>query len=263
LNEVRLTHIGGPTVLIEVGPWRLLTDPTFDPPGRRYAFALGTSSTKVRGPAVPVRALPPIDAVLLSHDHHADNLDEAGRALLSQVGTIITTVPGARRLGPRAVGLAPWQATRLERPGCPTIEVTATPCRHGPPASRWLVGHVVGFALRWEGQQHGDFWVTGDTVFYRGMRQVAERLRVGTALLHVGGVGFPLTGPLRYTMTARDAVRLCELVRPQMAIPVHYEGWSHFQEAQSAAERTFEQAPADVRQRMRWITPGRAVTIPA
>jgi L-ascorbate metabolism protein UlaG (beta-lactamase superfamily) len=29
--EVRITHIGGPTALIEVGGWRLLTDPTFDP----------------------------------------------------------------------------------------------------------------------------------------------------------------------------------------------------------------------------------------
>jgi L-ascorbate metabolism protein UlaG (beta-lactamase superfamily) len=29
---VRITYIGGPTALIEVGEWRLLTDPTFDPP---------------------------------------------------------------------------------------------------------------------------------------------------------------------------------------------------------------------------------------
>jgi L-ascorbate metabolism protein UlaG (beta-lactamase superfamily) len=36
--EVGLTHIGGPTVLIELEGWRLLTDPTFDPPGRSYRF---------------------------------------------------------------------------------------------------------------------------------------------------------------------------------------------------------------------------------
>ena len=36
--EISLTHIGGPTVLIEVGGWRLLTDPTFDPPGQSYRF---------------------------------------------------------------------------------------------------------------------------------------------------------------------------------------------------------------------------------
>ena len=40
-DDVRITHIGGPTVLIEVGGWRILTDPTFDPPGRRYPSAGG------------------------------------------------------------------------------------------------------------------------------------------------------------------------------------------------------------------------------
>jgi L-ascorbate metabolism protein UlaG (beta-lactamase superfamily) len=43
VTEVAVTHIGGPTALIEVGGWRLLTDPTFDPPGQRYAFGWGTS----------------------------------------------------------------------------------------------------------------------------------------------------------------------------------------------------------------------------
>jgi L-ascorbate metabolism protein UlaG (beta-lactamase superfamily) len=37
-----LTHVGGPTLLVEVGGWRLLTDPTFDPRGRRYRFGHGT-----------------------------------------------------------------------------------------------------------------------------------------------------------------------------------------------------------------------------
>jgi L-ascorbate metabolism protein UlaG (beta-lactamase superfamily) len=50
--DVRITHIGGPTVLLEVGGWRLLTDPTFDPPGRRYTFGWGSSSRKLTGPAV-------------------------------------------------------------------------------------------------------------------------------------------------------------------------------------------------------------------
>ena len=259
--DVRLTHVGGPTVLLEIGPWRILTDPTFDPPGRRYGFTLGTSSTKVRGPTVPVRDLPPLDAVLLSHDHHADNLDDAGRALLPGVGVVLTTMPGARRLGTRAVGLAPWESYRLERPGYPTIDVTATPCRHGPPASRWLVGHVIGFAVRWAGQKHGDFWISGDSVFYRGIREVATRLRIGTALLHLGGVRFPLTGPLRYTMTASDAIRICRLIRPHLAIPLHYEGWSHFQETRSAIERDFAAADSAISERIRWLPPGTPVSV--
>jgi L-ascorbate metabolism protein UlaG (beta-lactamase superfamily) len=34
VNDLRLTHVGGPTLLIKVGRWNLVTDPTFDPRGR-------------------------------------------------------------------------------------------------------------------------------------------------------------------------------------------------------------------------------------
>ncbi|MGW4467978.1 MBL fold metallo-hydrolase [Micromonospora sp. NPDC004704] len=256
MTDVRITHIGGPTTLVEVGGWRLLTDPTFDAPGRRYAFGWGTSSRKTAGPAIAVADLGPVDAVLLTHDHHGDNLDDAGRALLPAVGTVITTESGAGRLGGNAQGLRPWATTTLSAPGKPTIEVTATPCRHGPPLSGPIVGDVIGFALAWEGQRHGVFWVSGDTVLYGGVRQVAERFTVGTALLHLGGVKFPVTGPVRYSMTARKAVDLCREVRPHTAIPVHYEGWKHFQQGRDAMEAEFAAAPDDVRRSVRWLPIG-------
>jgi L-ascorbate metabolism protein UlaG (beta-lactamase superfamily) len=135
--SVRLTHIGGPTVLIEVGGWRLLTDPTFDPAGHDYKFGWGTGSRKLAGPAIAAAELGQIDAVLLSHDHHDDNLDPAGRALLPSAGSVITTAAGAKRLGGNARGLEPWATTKLEAAGRPTIEIVATPCRHGPPLSRF------------------------------------------------------------------------------------------------------------------------------
>ena len=178
MRDVRLTHIGGPTVLIEVGGWRLLTDPTFDPPGRRYRFGWGTGSRKLAGPAVARRRRSaPIDAVLLSHDHHDDNLDAAGRALLPSAGVVVTTdrgreAPRRRRARARALG---DHAARGA--GRPAIEVTATPCRHGPPLSRPIVGDVIGFALRWEGQEHGVLWISGDTVLYDGVREVADAAR--------------------------------------------------------------------------------------
>ncbi len=166
MKDVRITHIGGPTALIEVGGWQLLTDPTFDPPGQKYRFGWGTGSVKLAGPAIPASELTQIDAVLLSHDHHDDNLDPAGRALLPSADIVVTTVPGAKRLGDQARGLEPWATTRLEAPGKPTIEITATPCRHGPPLSHPIVGDVVGFALSWDGQEHGVLWISGDTVLY-------------------------------------------------------------------------------------------------
>ncbi len=82
---LRITHIGGPTTLIEVAGRRILTDPTFDAPGRRYAFGWGTSSRKLVGPALAPEAIGAVDAVLLTHEHHYDNLDVAETgALLPQ-----------------------------------------------------------------------------------------------------------------------------------------------------------------------------------
>jgi L-ascorbate metabolism protein UlaG (beta-lactamase superfamily) len=260
VSEVRVTHIGGPTALLEIGGWRLLTDPTFDPAGGSYRFGWGTGSRKLAGPAVAAADLGPIDAVLLSHDHHEDNLDRAGRELLSSVGAIITTIPGAGRLGGTTRGLAAWESTRLEADGRPAIEVTATPCRHGPPLSRPIVGEVVGFSLAWEGSE-GVLWISGDTVLYDGVREVAHRLDVDTAVIHLGGVRFPVSGPVHYTMTAAQAVELCGLLRPRVTIPIHYEGWKHFRQGRDAIESELAAAPPEVRDSVRWLPLGRPVEI--
>jgi L-ascorbate metabolism protein UlaG (beta-lactamase superfamily) len=261
---VRLTHIGGPTVLVEVAGWRLLTDPTFDPPGGKYRFGWGTGSTKVAGPALSPADVVPVDAVLLTHDHHADNLDAAGRALLADVPQVVTTVEGAGRLGGggAVVGLVPWASTRLEAPGRDPIEVTATPCRHGPPLSRPIVGDVVGFALAPPGADRGAVWISGDTVLYPDLWQVADRLEVDLALLHLGGVRFPVSGPVHYTMTADDAVELCTRLRPRTVVPVHYEGWSHFREGRAAIEQRLATAPAAVREAFHFLTIGEPTDLP-
>jgi L-ascorbate metabolism protein UlaG (beta-lactamase superfamily) len=262
MRDVRITHIGGPTTLIEVGGWRLLTDPTFDAPGRTYNFGWGSSSRKTVGPAIAVSDVEPIDAVLLSHEHHGDNLDNSGRALLPSAGAVITTLSGAEQLGGNARGLKPWAVARLEAPGRLSMDIAATPCRHGPALSGPIVGEVIGFALRWDGQEHGVLWISGDTVLFRGVRHVAERFKVDTALIHLGGVRFPISGPVRYTMTAREAVALCHIVRPRIAIPIHYEGWSHFRQGQDDITRRFASAPEAVRSSLRWIPIGETVELP-
>ena len=257
----RITHIGGPTVLIEVEGWRILTDPTFDAPGRKYSFGWGTSSVKLVGPAIPADEIGRIDAVLLSHEHHEDNLDDAGRELLPSAEVVVTTTSGAATLGGSARGLRPWETTRLEALGKPTIEVTATPCRHGPPLSHPIVGDVIGFALAWEGQADRVLWISGDTVLYDGVREAARRLEVDVALLHLGGVRFPITGPLHYTLTASQAVELIEAMEPRTVVPIHYEGWKHFREGRSADEAAFAQAPASVRESVRWVPIGTPVDL--
>jgi L-ascorbate metabolism protein UlaG (beta-lactamase superfamily) len=90
-----------------------------------------------------------------------------------------------------------------------------------------VVGDVAGFAVSYD-PAVGALWFSGDTVLYGGVRQVAERIDVDIAVLHVGAVRFPVTGPLRYTMSIEDAIELCDALRPRIAIPAHYDGWSHF-----------------------------------
>jgi L-ascorbate metabolism protein UlaG (beta-lactamase superfamily) len=262
MTNVRVTHIGGPTTLLEFAGWRILTDPTFDPAGKRYFFGWGTTSKKTNGPSVPADALGDIDAVLVSHHHHGDNLDPTARGLLPRWGTTITTVKASQHLGGDAVGLLPWSTTALEAPNKPRVTITATPCRHGPPGMDPITGPVIGFSLTWEGQQNGALWVTGDTVLYPGLREVPQRIDIGSMVMHLGAVRFAyLTGPFRYTMDARESVDLLELVDPAAVVPVHYEGWTHIKQGRAAAEPVL--SASRFADRVHWVDPGEATEFEA
>ena len=252
--NLRLTHIGTATVLLEIGALRLLTDPALDASGGKYSFGFGTGSQKLEDPALPPEGLGRIDAVLLSHDHHADNLDTLGRALLPSVGKVLTTASGAKRLGGNAIGLNPWATHELTGADGLRVKITATPARHGPPLSGPLVGDVIGFILEWSGQAYGPIYISGDTVWFEGVAEVGQRFKLGTALLHVGGVKFGLTGPIRYTMDGPEAARAATALGAKTVIPIHYEGWSHFRESRVATEKAF--TAAGISERVKWLERG-------
>ena len=259
---MRITRIGGPTAFIEWSGWRILTDPTFDPPGHTYSFAAGTRSTKVTGPALPLEALEPIDVVLLSHHGHADNLDRAGRAGLASATTVLTTKAGAKALThPDLRGLAAGEAVTLTAPGKPDLTITATPGRHGAPLTLPLVGPVIGFALTLAGAARPGLWMTGDTVLYGALRRYAADLAPEVALLHLGAVRFGLSGPLRYTMNAKEGAELIALAKPETVVPIHVEGWSHFTEQEEAARQQLAAEPSIVSDRVRWAPLGEPIEV--
>ena len=130
MSTVTITLIGGPTALIELGGFRLLTDPTFDAPGE-YKLPHVTL-TKTSHPALSAEQVGRVDAVLLSHDQHADNFDHAGKAYAMQAPRLFTTVAGAKRLGGVAEGLQPGDSRQLTKPDGTALTITATPARHGP-----------------------------------------------------------------------------------------------------------------------------------
>ena len=146
MSAATITLIGGPTALIELGGFRLLTDPTFDPPGE-YKLPHVTLK-KTAHPALTADAVGRVDAVLLSHDQHADNLDHAGRAYAMQGPRLFTTVAGAKRLGGVADGLAPGDSRELRGPAG-TLTVTATPARHGPAGVEPLAGDSGTAGRKW------------------------------------------------------------------------------------------------------------------
>jgi len=136
------------------------------------------------------------------------------------------------------------------------VRVTATPARHGPPFSLPFVGPVVGFVIEWDG---GCVWLSGDTTWFRSRKEIGKRFRIDVAFLHLGGVGFPLFGPVRFTMGARDAAKAARAAGARTIVPIHYDGWTHFLEPRDAADRAFRDA--GLADSARWIPKGTSIQL--
>ncbi|NIF72237.1 MULTISPECIES: MBL fold metallo-hydrolase [unclassified Burkholderia] len=232
--DLTLTLIGGPTVLIEYDGMRLLTDPTFDPPGLYQEQPVRFEKTT--GPALSVEEVGALDAVLLSHDHHFDNLDHAGRAMLPRVPLVYTTQAGARRLGGNALGLAPFETRTLPTRDGRRLLVTATPARHGPVGIEPYSGDVIGFALGID--EPGDLvYVTGDTVWYQGTAEVARRCSPRVVVLFTGAA--EPRGRFHMTMGSEDALEAAQAFPEARLVAVHNEGWVHLKETQAQLEDSF------------------------
>lgn len=255
--SVRLTYIGGPTMAIEIAGLRLLTDPTFDPAGSEYPTPVYVLK-KTGAPALPATALGRVDAVLLSHDHHFDNLDRAGRSMLADAGVVITTEAGASRLGGNAIGLQPWKAHDIPVPAGSSLRIVATPARHGPPDGDR--GPVIGFVLS-TGRGDQTIYVSGDTVWFEGVNEVATRFDPAVAVLFAGAARVREVGPAHLTMTAAETVTAARAFARAAIVPVHCEGWAHFSESRADIAAAFE--AAGLTSRLRWLEPGTPTTVDA
>jgi L-ascorbate metabolism protein UlaG (beta-lactamase superfamily) len=170
---------------------------------RRAANTKPLTLRKLQGPTLKPNSLPNFDYILLSHDHHFDNLDHAGRVLIAQAKKVLTTEEGTKRLGGNAVGLAHWQATQLIAPSTPFLHL-ATSARHGP--SRLDRGAVNGFVLTLGDANERAIYLFSDTVWYEDIADIARRFDVPVAILYLGAARVPEVGPFHLTMTAQEAV---------------------------------------------------------
>ena len=250
-NRPTATFVGGPTLQFTYAGLTFLTDPTFDAPGEYPSGPIVLR--KLTGPAVPAQTLGSVDVVLLSHDQHADNLDTAGRALLTQVPTTLSTPDAAARIE-GIIGLEPWQPYELPRPEASSVTVTAVPAQHGPPGCEPLSGVVIGFVL--QAQDWPTVYVSGDNASIDVLADITGRFPdIAIAVLFVGAANVGRFGAHNVTLGAVDAGAIAPLLARAVVVPVHAEDWAHFTEPLAA----FEKAYAAAAPTARLVSPPRGV----
>jgi L-ascorbate metabolism protein UlaG (beta-lactamase superfamily) len=130
-SKVEITHIGTATAIVSIDGINFITDPFFSPAGTKYEYDHITLEN-TEEPAMTLADLPVIDAVLLSHEDHWDNLDDLGRRLLDG-RRVFTTLDGAKNLAPRPAvhGFHPWETIKSTIAG-KEFSITGVPCIHVP-----------------------------------------------------------------------------------------------------------------------------------
>ena len=253
---VRVTFVGGPTAVLEVGGLRLMTDPTFSLAGA-YESAPGRPLTKTEGPAIDADAVGGVDVVLLSHDQHVDNLDPAGREAVASAPLTLTTVEAAERLGGTVQGLASWQRAHLSLPDGGSLEITAVPALHGPAGCEPFTGEVTGFMLR--GQSVSTIYISGDNASLDVVKEIASRIgKVELALLFAGAARTSLFDGAPLTLTSADTAVAARVLAARWVIALHVRGWAHFSEGPNDVWLAF--ADAGLTDRLRMLEPGETTT---
>jgi L-ascorbate metabolism protein UlaG (beta-lactamase superfamily) len=254
---MRVTYVGHATLLIELAGHRVLTDPNFDP-------ALGRFLPRVRAPGIALEALPPLDALLLTHAH-ADHL--SFRSLDSLPRDIPLYAPPAVakwlvRLGYRhAVPLPPGDRVRIG-----PLDVFAAPATHN--GSRYSLD-------RWRGATNmylldsgsESCFFAGDTALtvesHRLVEQtlVASGRRLDVALLPIGHAPWWKPGFRRGHLTSADALELFERLGARFFVPYHWGTFDHVtSKAFDAIERLKLLVAGHVkREDVRILEPGEAL----
>lgn len=239
-REFAVTVLGGPTTVVDIAGRRLVMDPTFDPPGE-HAYL-----TKLTGPAVGADALGPVDAVLISHDQHPDNLDDDGRRMALAAPLVLTNPGAAARLGPPAVGVPAWQSYDLPG-GSGPLAAQAVPAVHGPAdGQRDAGGHVncevTGFVLSGPGLP--TVYLSGDNASMSTVKDVADRVgAIDVAVLFAGAARVPAKERARpLTLTSARAAAAAEVLGAEVVIPAHVDGWAHFTEGADEFAAAFDAA---------------------
>jgi L-ascorbate metabolism protein UlaG (beta-lactamase superfamily) len=201
-NELVITRIAHATVLLDFPSARILTDPWFsERPGYKRSEPLG----------IPLEHILPLTGVVATHRHY-DHFDLETFAAYPdrRVPFVVKRGMGeaAREAGFSDITeLDPW-----ERASVGAVKVTATPAKHVVPENTYVL-EADGFTV----------FFGGDTLLVPELAEVARRFgRIDVALLPVNGLAIRPLLNRRIVMDPRDALELCRVLRPRIAIPIHY-----------------------------------------
>jgi L-ascorbate metabolism protein UlaG (beta-lactamase superfamily) len=247
-----IRYLGGPSAVIEFGPVRLLTDPTFDAPGD---YPVGTRTlVKTVGPSHTASEIGAVDAVLLSHDQHPDNLDTAGRTYALDAPLVLSTASARDRLGGPVRALANWDSHHFEG----GVRITGVPAQHGPDGSEHLVGEVTGFVI--EGKDQPTVYVSGDNASLDVVRRIADRFgSIDIAVLFAGGARTPLVGDAYLTLPSDGAAEAAQILGARDVVPLHFEHWAHFTQGPDTLVPAF--AHAGLTDRLHLLKPGEQIEL--
>ena len=216
-QRLQVTWLGHSTALIEIDGLRLLTDPVLGTRASPLPFA---GPKRFTPPALAVDQLPPIDAVILSHDHF-DHLDRGTiRALADRVGRFYTTLGVGRRL--IAWGVDAGRVTELDwwqEASFGPLTLAATPAQHfsgrglrDGNSTLWASWVVVGSAER--------LFFSGDTGMHAGFAEIGERYGpFDLTLIECGA--YSETWPDVH-MQPEQSIAAHRLLRGQTMLPVHW-----------------------------------------
>lgn len=241
-GALRAFWIGHSSVYVEIDGLRLLIDPVFSD----YASPFEFGPRRFQPPPIALNALPPIDAVLITHDHY-DHLDMASVQQLARRGSLFVVPLGiGAHLETWGVPAAQikelewWQEHVLRG-----VRLVSTPARHY--SGRRLTGRGPTLWTSWSvlGARHR-FYVSGDTGYDEHFRQIGERFGpFDLAFVKIGAYG-PGAFWLDIHMSAEDAVRASAEVRARRLFPVH---WATFNLAMHDWDEPIERTLAEAKAR--------------
>jgi L-ascorbate metabolism protein UlaG (beta-lactamase superfamily) len=218
-SGLRVTWLGHSTVLIEIDGLRVLTDPVWGP---------RASPSRLIGPKrfqpvpVPLRSLPPIDLVVVSHDHY-DHLDYPTiRQLRKHTVPFVTSLGVGAHL--EAWGVAPERIIELdwwERYSLPNADltVTATPSQHFSGRTLKTRNTTLWSSLVVRSARHGVFF-SGDTGLTTEYREIRERLGPFDLTMLEVGAWHPAWGDMH--LGPENALKAHALLGGGAFLPIHW-----------------------------------------